>query len=168
MTDSDAFRVTGRGVLAGFIVFFAAMFVANGILIAYAVKTLPGVEQSGNAYQLGVAFNRELAAATVQDQRHWAVTIAGATDTGGATRADVVLAGTDLPDNLDLTVVFEHPANADLDRRLEVSRLGNGHWLVEGRVPEGLWTVRIQIGRNGERLYRAIERVTVRPGGRLA
>ena len=44
----------------------------NAVLIRLAVSTFGGVETE-NAYQAGLNFSREIAAAEVQDALHWQV-----------------------------------------------------------------------------------------------
>jgi len=59
-------------VLFCLVTFFAVVVGVNAVMIGAAVTTFSGVE-TRNAYQAGVAFAREEAAAEAQESRHWRV-----------------------------------------------------------------------------------------------
>ena len=65
-------ELTGRMVLFCLVTFFAVVVGVNAVMIGAAVTTFSGVE-TRNAYQAGVAFAREEAAAEAQESRHWRV-----------------------------------------------------------------------------------------------
>ncbi len=64
--------MTGRTVLICLVGFFAVVAGVNAVMIRAAVSTFGGVE-TANAYQAGLAFAREIAAAEAQDALHWQV-----------------------------------------------------------------------------------------------
>src|SRR5262245_65523050 len=65
-------KVTGRMVLICLVAFFAVVTGVNAIMIAAAVSTFGGLETE-SAYQAGLAFARDRAAAAAQDSLHWQV-----------------------------------------------------------------------------------------------
>jgi len=71
----SGFVLTGRMVLVCLVLFFATVVGVNAVMIRAATSTFGGVETE-NAYQAGLAFNREHAAAMAQDGRNWNVTAA--------------------------------------------------------------------------------------------
>src|SRR5215470_7666303 len=62
----------GRTVLVALLAFFGIVIGVNGVMIALAVSTMPGLENE-KPYQAGVAYNAEIGAARAQAGRHWTV-----------------------------------------------------------------------------------------------
>ena len=70
--DAAPREVTGRTVLLCLLGFFGLVAAMNAVLIRAAVSTFGGVETQ-NAYQAGLNFAREIAAAEAQEALHWQV-----------------------------------------------------------------------------------------------
>src|SRR5712672_702694 len=85
-------EVTGRMVLICLVAFFAVIAGVNAVMIRAAVSTFGGVE-TGNAYQAGLAFAREIAAVEAQAALHWDVR-AKVSAAAGATEVEVTAADT--------------------------------------------------------------------------
>ena len=60
--------LTGRFVLFTLIGFFAVVIGVNGIMMRFAISTLPGTEVD-SAYSASLAYQREIAAAQQQNAR---------------------------------------------------------------------------------------------------
>jgi len=67
-------KISGRSFLIGLGLFFATIFIANGIMVYYALSTFDGVE-TDNAYRNGRAYNHVLEADAAQAALGWTVTI---------------------------------------------------------------------------------------------
>jgi len=68
-------KISGRSFLIGLGLFFATIFIANGIMVYYALSTFDGVE-TDNAYRKGRAYNHVLEAEAAQAALGWTVTVA--------------------------------------------------------------------------------------------
>lgn len=67
-------KISGKGFLIGLSLFFGTVFLANGIMVYYALSTFDGVE-TDNAYRKGRAYNHVLEADAVQQALGWQVSI---------------------------------------------------------------------------------------------
>lgn len=63
-------EITGKQVLVAITIFFAILFLINGIFIYYAVSTFNGVETS-DAYQSGLNYNQRIASDSRQKALGW-------------------------------------------------------------------------------------------------
>jgi nitrogen fixation protein FixH len=163
-SDSGGRReVTGRIVLIYLVAFFAVVGAVNAIMMAAAVSTFAGLE-SESAYQSGLAFEREIAAAEKQQALYWQVEakieradhgatgieIAARDDRGGA------LAG------LGAAVTLVHPTDRRLDRNVRMTEGAPGHFNGTTEPAVGQWDVVIELSRNGVRQFRSRNRVVLR------
>jgi len=156
-------ELTGRTVLLCLVAFFAVVASVNAVMMTAAVTTFSGVETK-NAYQAGVTFAREEAAAAAQESRHWRVNSSLRHEANGLTqvalsaqdRAGQPLAG------LEATVSLIHPNDRRLDR--PVTMLANAPGRFSGVVTPspGQWDLVIELSRDGERLFRSKERIILR------
>src|SRR5262249_24051976 len=121
-------EVTGRMVLICFVAFFAVVAGVNAIMIRAAISTFGGVEMD-NAYQPGLAFAREIAAAQTQDALHWDVrakVFAGA----AATDVEVIAvdaAGAKLT-GLAASTRLVHPADKRADHLVALREVAPGRF----------------------------------------
>src|SRR5215472_13466244 len=65
--------LTGRTVLVSLLAFFGVVIGVNGVMIALAIGTMPGLE-SEKPYHAGVNYNAEIETARAQTARHWTMT----------------------------------------------------------------------------------------------
>lgn len=161
-TQSD-FRLTGPMVLVCLIAFFAVVIGVNAIMVRAATSTFGGVETK-NAYQAGLAFNREHASVLAQDALHWNVT-ADLTRRAEGTTAVVVSARdrTGAPvTGLDADVRLLHPADARRDHRVVVRELATGRFEGVEAVQSGQWDLMIDLSRGGAEVFRSKSRVVLR------
>ncbi|MCC6947360.1 MAG: FixH family protein [Bradyrhizobiaceae bacterium] len=156
-------RVTGRMVLFSLVAFFAVIFAANFTLATLAVSTFGGVETK-NAYQAGLAYSREIAAARAQESRHWKVdAVLSPLRADGVTVEVTAKDGADFPlAGIDFTATFVHPADRRQDSVVPLNASGSGRYRGLARVPAGQWDLVVEASRDGERMFRSKSRVQVR------
>jgi nitrogen fixation protein FixH len=150
-------------VLIGLIAFFAVVIGVNAIMVRAATSTFGGIETE-NAYQAGLAFNREHARTLAQDALHWNVT-AGLTHRADGTAALVVSVHdrTGAPvTGLDVEARLLHPADARRDHRVVVRELAAGRFEGADGVPSGQWDLLIDLSRGGAEMFRSKSRVVLR------
>jgi nitrogen fixation protein FixH len=155
-------QLTGRMVLICLIAFFAVIAGVNAIMIRAAVSTFGGVE-TGNAYQAGVAFAREIAAAEAQDALHWNVR-AEVSAAPGATVLEITAAdavGRPLT-GLAATARLMHPADKRADHIVALTEGAPGIFKGRTDAVAGQWAVVIELARDGTRMFRSSNRVFIR------
>jgi nitrogen fixation protein FixH len=155
-------EVTGRMVLICLIAFFAVIAGVNAVMIRFAVSTFGGVETE-NAYQAGLAFAREIAAAAAQDALHWQVR--GRLSAGDEVTWVEVIAhdadGRPLA-GLAATARLVHPADRRADRVLPLDESAPGRFRGKTFPVTGQWALVIELSRDGARLFRSNNRVFIR------
>ncbi len=133
------FRLTGRHVLFGFILFFALVIGANLIFVWVALTTFSGTT-SDRAYVEGLDYNAQLAAAAAQQARGW--------------QGDILLDGERLAlqladregrpvTGLQLTATLGRPATRGFDRVLPLVEVAPGLYAAAVALEAGRWQVTI-------------------------
>ncbi|MCL2429309.1 MAG: FixH family protein [Alphaproteobacteria bacterium] len=156
-------RLSGRFVLVALFSFFGVVIGVNGVMIALAIGTMPGLEND-RPYQTGVAYNAEIAAARAQATRYWTVAARVVRDPGGRTTVTVIAgdaAGTPIG-GLTVVVKLLRPTDQRDDHLISLSERETGTY--EGQtagVPAGAWDVEIDAHRASERLFRSHNRIIV-------
>ena len=143
--------------------FFAVVASVNAVMMTAAVTTFSGVETK-NAYQAGVTFAREEAAAEAQDSRHWRVNSSLRHEANGLTQVELSAqdrAGRPLA-GLEATVSLNHPNDRRLDRTVTMQANAAGHFGGVVTPSPGQWDLVIELSRDGERLFRSKERIILR------
>jgi nitrogen fixation protein FixH len=155
-------EVTGRMVLICCVAFFAVVAGVNAIMIRAAVSTFGGVEMD-NAYQAGLAFAREIAAAQAQDALHWDVR---ARVSAGATATDVEVSAVDAAGarlaGLEASARLVHPADKRSDHVVALREAGPGRFVGSTDVVAGQWELVLELSRDGARVFRSRNRVYLR------
>jgi nitrogen fixation protein FixH len=160
--DKDG-RLTGRHVLAILLLFFAVVGTVNFVMVRYALLTFRG-EVQDNPYEAGLAFNREIDAAQAQAARNWRVEgVVRRTDGG---RAELDLSAQDARgepiSGLTITGGLAAPADKRLDRPFAFEEARLGFFVGTVDAPAGQWDLNIELSRDGERLFRSHNRITLR------
>jgi nitrogen fixation protein FixH len=155
-------QLTGRMVLLCLIGFFAVIAGVNAIMIRAAVSTFGGVE-TGNAYQAGLAFAREIAAVEAQDALHWDVR-AKVSAANGATELEVTAidAAGRPPTGLTATARLMHPTDKRADRVVALGEHAPGDFKGRTDAVTGQWALVIELARDGTRMFRSTNRVFIR------
>ena len=162
--DRDEKRRTGWIFLAALMMFFGTVFAANGALVYYALSTFSG-EQEASPYEHGLAYDKDIESARAQDARGWNVTLAVRRPEPGAAVAVAVGmrdANNESLEGLEVSASFEFPTDKHLDRRVGLIETRPGEYLADLPLRAGLWDVVIEAKREGERLFRSRNRVTLR------
>ena len=156
-------EVTGRTVLVCLVAFFAVVAGVNAVMVSAAVSTFGGIE-TVNAYQAGLSFANEEAAAQAQEARHWRVSARLRPQPSGSIAVE--LTAYDQAERpltgLDAKVVLNHPTARRLDHAVAMQTDGAGHFRGEAVAAAGQWDLIIDLSRDGRRLFRSKERVSLR------
>jgi nitrogen fixation protein FixH len=162
--DSVTVRpVTGRTVLLSLLGFFAVVIGVNGVMIALAIGTMPGLE-SERPYQVGIAYNAEIETARAQAARHW--TVESHIGRDASRRASIRVEPRDADgapvSELTVTVRLMRPTDQRADRALSLKERDRGTYLGEtADVEAGAWEMEIEAHRGPERLFRSRNRITL-------
>lgn len=157
--DGKTRPLTGRTVLICLLLFFALVTGMNAVMMHAAVSTFGGLETQ-SAYQAGLAFARESAAAAAQDAKRWQVE-ARVAAAAGARLVEVTArdeAGRPLT-GLSAAARLAHPTDKRLDRPVELAETGAGRFQGRSDVPAGQWTFTIELTRDGARMFRSRHRI---------
>jgi nitrogen fixation protein FixH len=155
--------LTGRTVLAALLAFFGVVIGVNGVMIALAIGTMPGLENE-RPYQAGIAYNAEIEAARAQVGRNWTVASHVTRDALG--RATVTVNAHDAYGapigGLTVAVKLMRPTDQRGDRAITLGERAPGIYAgdVTDIVP-GAWDVEIEAARASERLFRSRNRIVL-------
>lgn len=140
-------------------IFVAGMLVVilvNGVLVYFALGTWTGIETEDH-YRKGLAYNQALAAARIQDERGWQVSMAfdpaptNAEEHRG--RLTITMSDRDgLPlDGLTVTVSLIRPTHEGYDFNLTLKQTGRGIYSSSIAVPlPGQWDAKVHATRRDE------------------
>lgn len=156
----NARPVTGRKVLIAFVAFFAVVFSVNAIMVRFATSTFGGVD-ADRAYQVGLAFNREIAAAESQNALGWDVQAHFAERGAGRTELTIRVrdARDTTPAGIHVVSHLGHPGDRRRDREIAMS--GNSQGVFTGVIEDaaGQWDLVLEVWRDEQRMFRSVNRV---------
>lgn len=138
--------LTGKGVLAWFLGFFALVFVANGAFVYFAHSSWTGLDRK-DAYREGLAYNQTLAAAKAQKELGWVSELELEKREGGTYRMTATFAdGEDAAIfGLEVVVRIRRPATDAFDRTAMLESIGEGRYAADIALPEpGQWDVEVE------------------------
>jgi nitrogen fixation protein FixH len=148
-------------VLAALLAFLGIVIGVNGVMIALAIGTMPGLEDE-KPYQAGVAYNAEIEAARAQAGRHWTVASHITRDALG--RATVRITARDAKgapvSGLTVALRLLRPTDQRSDHTIALGEREPGAY--EGAatgIAAGAWDVEIEAARASERLFRSHNRI---------
>lgn len=166
MTAAPPFprTVTGRHVLLGLVIFFGAMFVANGILVYYAVSTFSGGDRP-NPYRSGLNYNETIAEAERQAALGWS---AHAEYDKGAGRVIVhyaKIAGAPVT-GLSLSGTLVRPTAEHDDRLVTFREWDDGVYVSDVALEPGNWVLNVETStqEGGSPVHRLKQRLIVADG----
>jgi nitrogen fixation protein FixH len=148
-----------------FVGMFGVVIIANGAMIAVAFDSWTGLETE-SAYEDGLQYNREIAAAQAQRALGWKVGLAVAE--AGGRRLDVTVNLADADGNPfkadELRATFSRPTHEGYDVETWLPHSGApGEHRAEVELPlAGVWDLTIEARSRG-RSYRLDRRVEVSP-----
>lgn len=155
------FEVTGRFVLFCVLGFFLSIAAVNAVMIRLAIMSFGGVETE-SAYKAGLAFKAETAASIAQQALGWKVDVRIAPVSEGAL-VDVTVRdrkGQPVP-HLSAAIDLEHPADRRRDVAMTVSERSAGVFRAVAQGASGRRILVIELSRDGERVFRSVDRVVV-------
>jgi nitrogen fixation protein FixH len=148
-------------VLACFVGFFLAVAAINAVMIRLAVTTFGGVETE-SSYKAGLAFKAETAASIAQVARGWKVDVRlESVGEGVAVNVTVRDAAGQAVPSLVADIGLAHPADRRRDVAMNVSEQSAGVFRATTQGATGRRTLVIDLTRNGERVFRSVERIVV-------
>jgi nitrogen fixation protein FixH len=155
-------ELTGRTVLVCLLSFFALVAGVNALMIRAAVSTFGGIETE-NAYQAGLAFSEQIAAARAQDALHWRVE-AKVSPSEGASLIELTVhdEGNRPAAGLQAGGRLAHPTDRRADRALSFGERAPGTYRARTDAVHGQWILEIELSRAGEPPFRSRNRVFVR------
>jgi nitrogen fixation protein FixH len=160
----DPKAITGKTVLAWFLGFFGLVFAANAVFLYFAFGSFPGVVVD-SSYEAGQTYNQEIAAAREQAKLNWQITseITPGNDAGGRLLVSAADAqGTPLF-GVSIHATLRHPAQETADLEISLRADGGGRYLGEIEdLPEGNWTLVLEIEQDGVRKFKSENRVFVK------
>lgn len=149
---------------------FGVVLAVNLILLFFATSTFNGLE-TANAYEKGLAYNEEIAAAEAQAALGWTGILEAEgrlPDTPGLeerpTKVRFTVSGPEgrPVDGLGVSAVIRRPTVAGFDQTVTLSPVGPGTYGADVVLPmAGQWEVRLKATR-GDDIYRLRERIFVR------
>lgn len=155
--------LTGRMVLLSLLGFFAVVIGVNGVMIALAIGTMPGLE-SEKPYQAGISYNAEIETARAQTARHWRVASHVGRAVGGRASVEVEARDADGAPvgGLTVTVRLMRPTDQSADRALSLQERERGTYLGDATdVAPGAWDLEIEAVLGPERLFRSHNRISL-------
>jgi nitrogen fixation protein FixH len=157
--------ITGRFVLIIFIAFFGVIFAVNGVMMTLAIRTMPGLDVK-NGYVASQVMNGELAAMRQQTERGWKADII-VRQSNGAASVSFRLSDRDgtTVNGLDAKARLAHPALTRADHIAAMIEVAPGHYVAQWPdVSPGAWTIVVEAGRGGERLFATRNRIVLSEG----
>lgn len=153
--------LTGRMVLVIILAFFGTVATVNGVMIHYALSTFRG-EVADHPYEVGLAFNREIAASRAQNERNWTVSAhLQNAPSGRALQVSMRDSAGEAIGDLQVSATFAAPVDGRLDRRVELTSMGEGRYSGPALVSVGIWDLEIQARRSGDILFQSKNRIRV-------
>ena len=136
-------RFTGWHMLAAMVAFFGVVIAVNVTMARIAIGSFGGVVVD-NSYVASQHFNGWLEQARAQEALGWQVTSTWRPDR-------LVQVGVALPDSpasagpVTVTATARHPLGSLPDRALTFRRQPDGSFVSTEEVPDGRWTLRLQV-----------------------
>jgi nitrogen fixation protein FixH len=147
-----------------FVAFFGVVLLVNGTMIFFAMESWTGVETS-DAYQKGLAYNEQIAAAEVQAEQGWHAALDYAPEGGLKGRLSLSLSDRfETPlDGARVVVALVRPAHEGQDFTVELAPEGAGRYGASVDFPlAGLWEARMT-AEHERGSHRLRSRLMVRP-----
>lgn len=154
--------LTTRRVLMILGAFFATFISVNMVMLYLAGSTFSGLV-TASSFREGVKYDSEIAAARAQDQRGWKVEAHLGPTVAGRTRVELHAKDRDGKPlaGLAATAKFSHPADIRRDLEAPLRETAPGVYVGEAEPAKGAWTLILELGRGGERLFLSRNRTEI-------
>lgn len=158
----SSFKLKGWHVLAILLVFFGIIFAVAGIFFYTATTTLRGLDRS-NAYERGLAYERDVIAAREQAARQWNVDIALHPDTDGGHTVTVSASDKEQQalTGLKAEMHLDYPTDSKKDQEITLSETAPGIFTGRLSAEKGRWYLHLRLSRDGEVLFRSKNNITL-------
>lgn len=154
---------TGRKALILIVGFFAVVAAVNGVFIAAALTTFPGLTED-NPYQRGLAYNRVLDAAERQRMLGWRISLT--TESAPQTILTVQVADAQgrPVEGLVASVALRRPAERDDDREAVLTPIGGGTYRAAlSLLAPGNWDAELRFEQGAGEPFIARQRLWMKP-----
>lgn len=150
--------LTGGRVLLILCAFFGVIGAVNALMVYDAISTFRG-EVVANPFEVGLAYDLDIAAAEAQSRRGWKVDVSLA---GGALSLTFHDAKSQPIRGLQVTGAFAAPPDMSRDRKFTLKETDNGTYGGAEPPASGVWDLSILARRDGETLFKSKNRVDLR------
>ncbi len=154
--------LTGWKVLGILFGFFGVIFAVNGLMAYLAVSTFSG-EVEPHAYDHGIAYNRDIAAAREQAARAWKVDVSLEPRASGETLIAVVARdakGVEL-DGVSFDVHLDSPVDGKQNLSVKLGQAAPGHYEASIKAPAGARDFVLTGAQEGREVFRSRSRVKI-------
>ena len=154
--------LTGRRALAMLLAFFAVFIGVNMVMLYFARTTFSGLVTTAS-FREGVKYDRQIEAARAQEERGWKVDAQLTPTAGGRTRVELRALDRDGKPLTGLTAAatFSHPADTRRDIVAALRETSPGVYVGDGDPAPGAWTLVLELGRGGVRLFLSRNRASI-------
>lgn len=136
-------RFTGWHMTGILVAFFGSVAAVNFTMASYASSTFGGIVVE-NSYVASQEFNGWLEEARESEALGWEVVTTWRPD------GRLVLSVANAPDYLGAQAMARHPLGRKPDQPLTFTRIGEGTYLSDQALPEGRWTLRLELANGAD------------------
>jgi nitrogen fixation protein FixH len=156
------FELKGWMVLVLLLSSFGVVVGVNAVMIHYAVSTFSG-EQEVNPYEHGLAYEKDIKAAQVQEALGWHASagVSRNVDRKVLVEVDVTDASHMPVSGLAFTSALGSPIDKKLDKHLSLSETAPGVYSGGVAADAGQWDLLLEASRDGARIFRSKNRITL-------
>ena len=153
----------GWMVLAMLVAFFGIIAAVNGLMVHYALSTFPGVDDD-RAYEHGLAYNKDIAAAAHQNQLGWKVDGQFTRELGGLASLRISIRDPQgaAVTGLAMSAQLEFLPDGRRDLTLPLAEINPGEYRGQIKAEAGSWLLDLSASKGDETLYRSKNRLTLR------
>lgn len=163
MKEATLPRPTGSWIPWAFVGLFLVVFAVNGIMVFFAFSSWTGLATE-DAYEKGLAYNEQIAAAEAQQSLGWQAELSFAPTGAREGRITLKLLGKQgAPlQGAAVSAIWQRPTHEGQDVELALSDHGNGRYRGDVALPlAGQWDLRLRI-EHDRGTYRLDRRIMVR------
>jgi len=159
---TTGFRLKGWHVLVGLLAIFAIVGGVNAYMVYMATTTMRGLDVK-NAYERGVAYEKDVVAAHAQQERQWNVDIMVRPEGENARAVTVVAMDKDKQAlaGLQAQLILNHPSDAGMDQPIALTETTPGTFTGKFSAEKGKWYLQLKLDENGETRFRSRNSVTL-------
>lgn len=154
---TNSFRLTGWHALAIFVGLFVIVGAVNFYMVYMATTTMRGLDRS-NAYERGLAYEKDVLASREQAERGWIVDIR-VRPIDGVSSHIVMVTALDRDRNplagLSASLVLAHPSDAGKDVTVSLSETQLGVFSGSFSADKGSWYTHLTLTQGGEPKFRS-------------